>query len=429
MRAVLWFLRTTSHTQQRAMSGRQPQRSTALVVYKPGQVARRSGKKRHQKNNKAKKGKRGQRRDAVAPLRVASLPSGRRTTQYQDWGGKNPDRKHFRLALTDPFSIGAVGARVVDSYSIPTAAYHIRVSLKVTTNSSGDAYFALLPSPCLSAVLPSTGSGGPVISGLNDFSQNTQTGSAPGAKYVISPSSLALVLTEYRTVSWGARILAKDTATSTKGKVYVAMVPTTDNAPSWNTFETVTGTADSIGEYTIGMSLNSIHSVVNLPGVRTFSMQDLLRGEVSLNGVPTHASFYQFKGTADRSGIMWNTGQVLADEGVFNNTTGLVNATAGGRKDIASIRGGRAMIFFATGMPANTNEFDVEVVFHIEGTPSVVTAGYSGALVPSSMRPSIGDTHTVETIISTCSAAWNLFKYIRDPLSSAGGTRAIEWVN
>lgn len=406
------------------MSGRQPRRSTALVVYKPG--ARKASVKAHTRSKKGKKRGGGRRRDAVAPIRAAVLQPGRRTTQYQDWSGRNStDRKHFKLALTDPFAIGAVGARVVDSYRIPTATYHMRVSLNVTTNSTGGAYFALLPSPCLSAVLPAANGGGPTIVGLNDFTQNTQSANAPGAKYVVSPSALAQVLTEYRTVSWGVRILAKDTATSTKGKVYVAMVPTTDNAPSWNTMETVTGTQEALGEYTIGMPLNSINAVTNLPGVRTFSMQDLLRGEVMLNPVPTHASFYQFKGTADRSTVMWNSGQVLADEGVFNNTTGLVNATAGGRKDVASLRGGRALIFFATGMPANTNEFDVEVVYHIEGTPNVVSAGVAGTLVPSSMRQSIGDTHTVETLISAASAAWNLFKYIKDPLSSAGGTRAI----
>lgn len=344
-------------------------------------------------------------------------------------GWKNPDTKHFKLALSDPFSIGAVGARVVDSYILPTATYHIRSSLKVTTNSSGDAYFALLPSPCFTAVLPSAFNGGPIITGLNSFTQNNpNAGAVSGGHYILSPTTLAATLTEYRTVAWGARILAKDTATSTKGKVYVAMVPTTDNAPSWNTMESVTGTDAAIGEYTIGMPLSAINSIVNLPGVRTFSMQDLLRGEVSLNAVPTNASFYQFKGTCDRSSTTWNTGQVLADEGVFNHTTGLVNATAGGRKDIASLRGGRALVFYATGMPASTNEFDVEVVFHVEGTPNVASAGVTGALMPSSMRSTAGSTHIVESAISAASAAWNLFKYIRDPLNSAGGMKTFEWV-
>lgn len=353
----------------------------------------------------------------------------RRQMNYSAPGTGGSDAAHFRLALRDPFAAGAVGARVVDSFTLPTATYHVRGSVKVTTNSSGDAFFALLPSPCLTFIEPAANFGGPTISGLVSFSQNGYGPTTPGAAYILSPTQLAYSLTEYRTVSWGVRIIAKDTATSTKGKVYVAMVPTTENAPSWNTFETVTGTADAIGEYTIGMSVNSINSVVNLPGVKTFSMQDLLRGEVMLCGTPTSPSFYQFKGTADRSAVSWNAGQVLADEGVYNSSTGLVNPTAGGRKDIASLRGGRAMIVFATGMPGNTNELDLEIVFHLEGTPNVVGAGPGqNALVPSAMRPAFGSTNLVEKIISVASSANELFKYLRDPLVTSSGMKALSFL-
>lgn len=393
---------------------RRPRLSMRMVVLKPRPNA---GKKPKGKKKKQK------------AKRVVPAPSGRRVTQYQDWTGDKPDARRFRLALTDPFAIGAMGCRVVDSYSLPTATYHIRANLQVTSNATGDCYFALLPSPCLTAVAPGANGGGPIITGLNNFTQNTWTPTTPGAFYLLSPTSLSTVLTEYRVVAWGIRLIAKDTAFNTKGKIYTAMVPTTENAPSWNTLESVTGNAQSIGEYTIGMNLNSINSVVNLPGVRTYSMQDLLRGEVTINPVPTGESFYQFKGTTDRSAVPWNTGQVLADEGVFNNTTGLVNATAGGRKDIASLRGGRAVIFYASGLPQDSNEFDVEVVYHIEGTPNVVQVGPAGALVPSSMRPSVGSTDLVEKIISVASAAYNLYRFSRDPVNAISATRAVQWVD
>lgn len=376
-------------------------------------------------NSRPGTSRRSKRRSGKRPALTVGF---RRQMNYSASGPGGADATHFRLALRDPFAAGAVGARVVDSFTLPTATYHVRGSIKVTTNVSGDAFFAMLPSPCLTFIQPASNFGGPTISGLVSFSQNVAGPTAPGAAYILSPTQLAYSLTEYRTVSWGVRILAKDTATATKGKVYVAMVPTTDNAPSWNTFETVTGTADAIGEYTIGMSVNSINSVVNLPGVKAFSMQDLLRGEVMLCGTPTNTSFYQFKGTADRSVVAWNTGQVLADEGVYNSSTGLVNPTAGGRKDIASLRGGRAMIIFATGMPASTNELDLEVVFHLEGTPNVVGAGTTNALVPSAMRPALGSTNLVEKIVSVASTANELFKYLRDPLVTSSGMKALSFL-
>ena len=86
------------------------------------------------------------------------------------------------------------------------------------------------------------------------------------------------------------------------------------------------------------------------------------------------------------------------------------------------------MIFYATGMPALTNELDLEVVFHLEGTPNVVGAGATNALVPSAMRPALGSTNLVEKIISVASTANELFKYLRDPLVTSSGMKALSFL-
>jgi hypothetical protein len=260
-------------------------------------------------------------------------------------------------------------------------------------------------------------------SGLTAFTQNSVV------YYLVSPLALSGVLTEYRTVSWGFRILAKDTAFNTKGKVFVAPVPTTENAPSWNTFETVTGTTAAIGEYTYGMDPTYVANAISgLPGVRVFSMQDLLRGEIQCAGVPTNSAFYTFKGTSDRSTVAWNTGQVLADEGVFNSTTGLVNATAGGRKDIASLRGGRAFVLYATGLPASGQEFDIELVYHLEGTPNVAGPGGSLSLIPSAMRPTTGSTTLVEKALAAATTLGKIITYVTDPANTAAAMRAVKFL-
>lgn len=337
------------------------------------------------------------------------------------------DATHFQRALEDPFSAAAEGARVVDSYVIPTATYHIR-SAQVCTSSAGGLFCcAVLPNPCLSYIVaPATTFGSITGGGYTAFTQNTQGAAVSGAGYLISPTTLSASLTEYRVVSWGMRLIAKDTAFASKGKVYLAAVPTTNNAPSWNTFETVTAAGGSMGEYTFGMNEGNLSVIQNLPGVRVFSMQDLLRGEILACGVPTHADYYSFKGTSDRSNVAWNTGQVLADEGVFNNTTGLVNATAGGRKDIASLRGGRAFIIYASGLPASSNEFDIELVYHLEGTPNM--AASAGALVPSGMRATVGSTSMVERIVSMASHASRLFRFVTDPTNQAAAMRAVRFL-
>jgi hypothetical protein len=337
------------------------------------------------------------------------------------------DLRQFQLALRDPFHPNAFGARVVDSYSIPTATYHLRANIICTASSSGNFCGVILPSPCLSFI--NGGNPGSVTRGTILGSTMTAFTNNPLVSYVITPSLLSTHLSEYRVVSWGFRIIAKDTAFASRGKVYVAPIPTTNNAPSWNTFETVTGQDSALGEYTIGMDIDWINNaIVGMPGMRIFSMQDLLRGEVQASGVPCDATFYSFKGTADRSSTAWNTGQVLADEGVFNNTTGLVNATAGGRKDVASLRGGRAFLISGTGMPGLGQEFDIEIIYHLEGTPNMTGTGSATALIPSSTRNTNGASWLVESAISVAARAGNVVRFFTDPTNQAAATRAVSFL-
>lgn len=375
---------------------------------------------------KAKKAK--VRRDLNTPVKKRELPvkPGGMLTSFGTGG--RADEKHFQIALLDPFDTRALGARVCDSYTTPTATYHVRAGVTLTTDAGGSAVAVFLPSPCLSAVVPATGAGGAVLSGLTAFAQNVQGAAAAGAYYMVNPTTLAGVLTEYRVVSWGIRLLAKDTAMASKGKVYMAMVPTTEDAPSWNTFDTITGTQTSIGEYTIGMNLATMGGMVNLPGVRTFSMQDLLRGEVMAVGTPTNGSFYAFKGTADRANVPWAPNTILADEAVFSSATSqLVNNTAAGRKDVASLRGGRAIIIYMTGAPANVNEIDAELVYHLEGTPNVI-ASAGQALVPSAMRAANGSTMLVERALAIASKVNSLIRFVKDPANVAAATRALQFM-
>ena len=126
--------------------------------------------------------------------------------------------------------------------------------------------------------------------------------------------------------------------------------------------------------------------------------------------------------------MTWNTNQSLADEIVYNTAGAVVNATAGGRKDVSSLRGGRGFVVFATGMPASTNEFDVELVYHLEGTPNVAGASPAAALIPSSMRPVIGSTSIVERVLAVASKAQNIVQFLKDPANVAAATRAMAMV-
>jgi hypothetical protein len=260
------------------------------------------------------------------------------------------------------------------------------------------------------------------FTGGSNFSNNKPN------TYLTSPTNLANVMSEYRVVSWGIKLIAKDTAFASKGKIFVALVPTTANAPSWNTMETVIASSlDVVGEYACGVGItNLLASIQNYPSCRVFSMQDLLRGEIMVTGLPLNPSFYDFRGTTDRSILTWNTGQILADEGVFNNTTGLVNATAGGRKDVASLRGGMAIAIAVNGCPALSNEFDVEVVYHLEGSPNTNSPSGPGSnVVPSAQQVLGGSTNTVERIISAVRQSVPIVTMLTNSAMADGATKGV----
>lgn len=333
----------------------------------------------------------------------------------------------FRAALHNPFSPLAIGCQVPDMFAFPTVPYHLRTTISTNTSSVGTFGIVLYPSPCLTYTTLTTGGTGASTSGTATFSQNATSG------YVVAPDVLSGVLTEYRTVAWGLRIIPKDTAFASKGRYVVATLPCSHNAPSWVTMNNVTALNETVvTQYCCGVAISGANQgyLVNQPTARVFTAQDLLRGEIAVNGLPLNPSFYDFKGVQQNTFIPWNTGQILADEAVFTASTGvLANSTTGGRKDTASLAGGMAVAIVVTGAPPNVNEFDIELIYHLEGTPNT-NAGGNTTFVPSSARPSVGNTNIVEKLLSAAHTASNIVSMVADPVGAAVGlTKAVAFGN
>lgn len=298
------------------------------------------------------------------------------------------DVKQYEVALRHPFAISAMGVRVPDSFCFPTVTYHYRTSLIMTADGSGNISMAIFPSPALTMAQEQ----GTLSGGATSFTANGEV------YYLVSPTQLASKLTEYRVVSWGIRLLAKDTAFNSKGKVSIAMVPTTNNAPSWNSVENTTATSTGVvTEYIAGFNVQYLSSTINnYPAVRTFSMQDLLREDIEVSGMPLNASFHDFRGTTDRTTTPWSATTFLADE-VVTSGTALTSGVAAGRKDVANLRGGVAILICATGLTGNLNAFDVDIIYHLEGTPNLSDgAGFTTGIVPSSQAVVNGSAMLVD---------------------------------
>lgn len=319
--------------------------------------------------------------------------------QYQE---RSDDLSQFRLALRSPFSPVAMGVRVPDSYCFPTVTYHYRSSLSVVSDAGGAISMAVFPSPALTAAIEQ----GTIPSGATAFTAN------PEVYYFVSPTELSSKLTEYRVVSWGIRILAKDTAFATKGKIMIAVVPTTNNAPSWNTLQTAAATSTgTVTEYIAGFDVAYLAaSILNLPAVQTYSMQDLLRSDIEVAGMPLNESFFDFRGTTDRTTTPWSAGTNIGDE-IVATATALTAATTIGRKDVASVRGGMAVLISATGLPVTTQSFDVDVIYHLEGTPNLSAAsGGVAGLIPSAQAVVNGSTMAVDKALHDARKLGSLVK-------------------
>lgn len=363
----------------------------------PNQVS----KRRNKRKNKPRK---------ITRVRVKSAKTVPRFISSVGVGKSSTHISTFKRALRDPFDPLAYGARVCDAYSMPSIAYHHHLNVSCTSSAGGLWAGVFFPSPCLSLIC-SEGS----ASGLTAFTQNLST------YYCDSPSQLAAYLSEYRTVAWGIRIVPKDTAFSAKGRITVATVPTTENAPAWNTVETITATSDDvISAYSCGLATPTSLDMT-LPTVKVFSVQDLLRGQIVATGVPSHASFYEYKGLFDRSNLAWAAGTYLADE-VVTSGVNLVNATAAGRKDPAKLTGGTAIRIYASGLPAATNEFDIELIYHLEGIPPIIGAG----LYPSSITTTKGSSSLVESVLAAAHSAGSLIKMAAGEM--LGGTSAVSFL-
>lgn len=287
----------------------------------------------------------------------------------------------YRVAIRNPFSPAAIGARVPDSYSYPTVCYHINATLQCTP-VSGNFEIMLLPSPCFSYIV-----GAGTYSGLPAFSANTTAG------YTVSPTIMATYLTTFRVVAWGVRIILKDTQTNTKGRFYCATVPTPRSGVTWGILNANSaGGQVNISSGTVGYVVGTATpaGVQSLSSCTMFSTQDMLQtGSRAIAVSPSHVSQYEFRGVQD--GVTWGT--LGVGDAVAVNSSGVV--LTDGMHDPVNLAGGAAVIVFGSGMETG-NVFDLDLVYHLEGTPAVQNNGAGTTFAPSAQDVVVGDTNTTE---------------------------------
>jgi len=317
----------------------------------------------------------------------------------------------FALALSDPFAPSALGCKVPDPFPFPTQSYHLHQTTVLGTGASnGTGGVMFLPCPNFSLIdtnhCNDVTQSSVISTGFTRFSTVT-TNPNYGLFASTGLTALAGVLESYRVVSWGIKISNLQPELSATGRIMIAMLPIGDTVPTWTDLSNpallTTGLIPIVG---VPMGVLDSASLLQLPTALEFT-GDLLHGDLEIAGMYTNASFWNFRVPLASSTLL--TGYTTGDESSVN-IGGAV--TSMGFKDSTRMIGGVGIAIYYEGIPLSTSAFQVESIYHLEGTPAI-TLNSAIAPVPSNVcKPFAGSSQDVERGMTAVNSVEKVIKYI-----------------
>jgi len=326
----------------------------------------------------------------------------------------NDIRAQFYNALTNPFDPNSMGCQVPDPFPFPTATFHVHQTTVIgnTTGTSGSVAF--LPNPVFSMVdltqINNLVAGSKVVQNtpFNHFGSNTSY--AASALYgAVSPTALSSVFSDFRVVSWGIKISNLQPQLSATGRMMIAMIPIGDTIPSYPILSN-SGIAGVVTPV-FGMDPQYVatSNILELPTGFEITVGDLLHGDLEVSGMYTNSEFWTFKTSVLDSNPVDNV--IEGDDVALNLGGGTLYSI--GYKDMTRSKGGAAIVIYYEGMPSATqNCFQVETIYHLEGTPNF-SGNANNALISSTNRKTnIGSTNVVEQVMARASKIENTVSWI-----------------
>jgi hypothetical protein len=306
----------------------------------------------------------------------------------------------FANAIKKPFSPSSVGCKVPDTFSLPTitAKVHYEVQLGTTAGNSVCG-ITIFPNPMVSYSL----NAGIATSGLTAFTGITSL------FYFVSRTTLDYTFDMYRVVSMGVKISNLIAPLSATGRwIFTPLLL----GGLFMGFDALNSTVTSSSQSfyllaTTGVSApQSISSsILQKPNSVEISVQDLLSQSYSFSMIPTSQVFYKFKNCGS---AVYNIGSNLNivenGEQIYSSSTGVIAAgTVSEFTDNMDMTGGIALNILGEGLPNVTSTacLQIEVVVHLEGTPSINSA--VNALCVSGAQPLVGSTEQVEAALGDAS--------------------------
>jgi len=288
----------------------------------------------------------------------------------------------YLIALTNPFDPRALGCRVPDQWAFPTATFHTQGTITVTSNGSGVASVLMTPYPFYSLVDCTQTS---VTAGNTTMAAYASTNTVYAATTV---ANMGAVLSEYRVVAAGIKIRNLMPPTTATGRLLNAHTPCAGPVPGptklanigiSNSQMSLLMSGTSFGAATSGLP----SSILQLPDSHEFTAQDIIASEYSFNYKPITPNAFRFRDcdqTVLTGGIAFGDVAVSTSAPYGNLSTALTVDNI----ETEDVDGWDNYQLRFEGGPASANVFEIEYIFHYEGSPLINTT--AGNLFPTS-RP------------------------------------------
>lgn len=276
---------------------------------------------------------------------------------------QNDDLVCYKMALSNPFSVDANGARVPDMFCVPTATRRITRSFTLSSSSTGTSDAIILPSAAWHAFTTNGGNSSPTTFTVG-------SGSSYPVCYT-DPAALASQISNYRIVGYGVKIIGTQNDNVASGKLYVATVPVS----TWmNITDTVGGQGDShpdaaqtMGAWLTDMGIPNAANKVNLgvlPSMTNSILTSVQRvNETPLSVLPKISSpeAFNFRQSKDST-----VGYSAQDQ---TSTSWITSGDA----SYMRVGGHEAVVIGIEGAVANSNLMEIELVYHLEGTAAATS--------------------------------------------------------
>lgn len=298
-------------------------------------------------------------------------------------GGSDGER--YKTALMNPFSDAALGVRVPDQFFAPTATLALREIVTMSNNAQGLAEVILLPS----VIQPAVSFKGSIANGSTMYLPDGQV--YLNAMISNSPAALQSKITNHRIVSWGVRIRNTSALTATAGVLTVAALPTRDRTRVPSNLQV--GPQGPLANIVSANAENFLSGIgIPFSGSGTTASVDT----TSLLDLPFHAR-YQGVQLAEQTFEVHPkmcSPSALHFRNSANSTWGMDSAyysatgsTTGDGSYVLADGWTPIVVAFSGGSTvAGSQTFDIEIIYHIEGSPNVQTGTIFVADTPVSVH-------------------------------------------